>query len=468
MGTTHESAVYTQEMGRFALIIVALGSGCSSWQPPGDGIAKGCHETAVSDQTLRQRTGISSHLEWADDAASTARREFEIAQWAELGIGLARTDFSWDLVEPERGVWDWSGPDRVMDAAESVNVQVLPILNYGNPWASSLGDDRHLPPDDLGDFGTYAAALAERYGGRLQRYEIWNEPNTGGTFWEPTDDPALYADLMVVAADALHEADPDGLVSSAGLFGPKLLVNMPAPEFTAEMMAERPDALNHVDAFGFHPYRYPFTSPETEDAVQESSVTSICGFETQLADAGHDLPLWNTEMGWHTAPDALVAGITPEQHAAFTIRSMVLNYAQGVQMYTIYTFRDSGDDLGDQEQNFGLYTWDADPLSGDDAEMKPAAAALKAFLQLAGDATEVSDRSVALGLDGNTYAYNLVGASSRTVVLWTDGDPVTVALGQTRGASVLDLFGQPIDVEVRRGAWQLPVSGDPIYVSIAY
>jgi len=137
-------------------------------------------------------------------------------------------------------------------------------------------------------------------------------------------------------------------------------------------------------------------------------------------------------------------------------------------MYTIYTFRDSGDDLGDQEQNFGLYTWDADPLSGDDAEMKPAAAALKAFLQLAGDATEVSDRSVALGLDGNTYAYNLVGASSRTVVLWTDGDPVTVALGQTRGASVLDLFGQPIDVEVRRGAWQLPVSGDPIYVSIAY
>jgi hypothetical protein len=408
--------------------------------------------------------GISTHLERGNSAEDVARRAFEVEQWAELGIGLVRADFRWASIEPEKGTFDFSEPDVLVDAAETAGVSVLAILDYGNPWATSEGDTQYHPPDDPADFGDFAAEVAAQYAGRIARYEVWNEPNSGGRFWKPTDDPVGYGALLVEAAERIHQVDPDALVSVGGLFYPDLLLNMPAPEFLRAMYEAFPEP--GVDAVSYHPYRYPFTAPEMGSDTQEPLLTSSCAMREVMAD--HDagsMPVWVTEMGWHTAPDALVPGATQEEQAAWLVRSAAMTLGTGDPLYVWYTFRDSGTDLTDQEQMFGLYGYDDDPLSSPEPEPKRAAPALRTLLDTVGGHDTVSDRSVLLGLDANTWAYEFSGGAETAVtLLWTTEGVQTVWVPGSGSAQVRELTGETGEVRARRGAWEFHISDRPVYL----
>jgi len=446
-------------------LLLPASPGCTEFEPPDDGVAKPFCGNAPIDAQVRSMVGISTHLEQGDAPADAARRSFEVGQWAELGIGLVRADFRWVGIEPEKGTFDFSGPDVLVDAAEAAGVSVLAILDYGNPWATSAGDTQYHPPDDPADFGDFAAAVATRYAGRIPRYEVWNEPNSGGRFWKPTDDPVGYGALLVEASNRVHQADPAALVSVGGLFYPDLLLNMPGPEFLHALYESFPDL--DVDAVSTHPYRYPFTAPEVGSDAQDSLLSSSCAMREVMADfdAAASLPVWVTEMGWHTAPGALVPGVTEEEQAAWLVRSAAMTLGTGDPLYVWYTFRDSGTDPTDQEEMFGLYGYDDDPLSEPDPEPKRAALALHTFLDTVGEHQTVADRSVSLGLDAETWAYEFSeGADTVVTLLWTTGAEQVVWVPGRGTALVRELTGETGEVRARRGAWEVHLSDRPVYL----
>ena len=435
------------------------------YEPPGDGVPKGCSEWALHDRPLVHTLGLSSHLPWGDDDTSTAQREYEVQRWAELGVRVVRRDLYWSTIEPEKGVFDFEAADRVVDAADSVDAEVLGLLVYGNSWATEGTDDTKYPPDDPADFGDYAAAVAERYRGRIQRYEVWNEPNAGVRFWKPEEDPEAYGGLLIEAADRIHEVDPDALVSLGGLFHPDLAFYTPGPQFLDEVHAAYPDLGDHIDAVAFHPYRYPFTAPEFEDDVQPSLLTDLCETRQQIEAMGVDR-LWITEMGWHTADDALFAGVSYEDQAAYLVRGALISAAQGCEMFLWYTFRDSGTDDADQEQMFGLHEHDADVVADPPAEPKPAAAAFAVLAQVLGEHDTVRDRSQELGLDGDTYGFELSGGADAVVALWTAAADTTVLVPGEGSAEIVQMDGETSSVEATSGAFELVVGPRPVYLVV--
>ena len=455
----------------FAVVLFCL-SGCEAveqggYVPPGDGVPKGCRPVAQYDAPLAGGIGLSSHLPWGDDPDDVAGREFEVAQWAELGVGVVRRDLYWSNIEPQQGAFEFASADRVVDAADSVGAEPLGLLLYGNDWATEGTDDTMTPPDDPAAFGAYSAAVAERYRGRIRRYEVWNEPNVGMRFWKPVEDPDAYGALLIEAADRVHEVDPDAKVAYGGLFHPDLLVNTPGPEFLQQTFDAHPDLADHLDAVAFHPYRYPFTAPETEEGGQPSLVTDVCGMWDLLAEQGApDLRLWITEMGWHTARNALVEGVSEADQAAFLARGSLLSLAQGSEMFLWYTFRDSGTDSADQEDMFGLYTHDADPTVDPPAEPKEAAAAFATLTAVLGDHDRIEDRSELFGLDEQTYAYELSGGEGIVVALWTVGEERAVLVPGEGEAEVVEMDGTRADLAAVDGAFELSVGEQPRYLKI--
>ncbi len=438
-----------------SLLFVALG--CQpAWQPPDDGVPKGCASSWSHAVPLHRGLGLSTHLSWGSDEAAVTSREAELAAWAELGVGTARRDLYWSSVEPERGVWDFSGTDLLVDAVEGADAELLGLLVYGNTWACSDCEDSKYPPDDPADYANYAAALVERYGDRVKRWEIWNEPNGGLRFWKPVEDPVAYAELSLAASRAIHAVDPAAEVSLGGLFWPDLLFATPGPEFLDAVLEAEPELVQELDAVSWHPYRYPFTAPELSDDYQPSLIQESCALQEQLAAHGAShLDLWITELGWHTALDALYEGASDEDQAAWLVRSAVLAWAQGSSMYLWYTFRDSGTSDSDQEARFGLY---------DSAgEAKPAAVAfgvLSTALEEV-DTGSIEDRSQLLGLGEDAYAYELRGEEQALWILWTVDEAQQVTVPAAGSVRLIDLDGSERSLDPEREAVSLTIGPTP-------
>ncbi len=448
--------------GLVLLLAASTGTSCA-WQAPGGGVPKGCVQETSYPQALQRGLGISSHVEWGADDPAASYRAFEVAAWQELGVGSVRTDLTWARLESERGTWDFAGTDRVVDATESAGSSLLAILDYGNSWANSSGDAA-APPDDVADFGTYAEAVAQRYAGRVEAYEVWNEQNIGLTFWHPTEDPEAYAELLVEAAARVRAADPEALVSFGGVFGPRLLLNTEGEAYIREVAAVLPELADTVDILAFHPYRYPFSAPELEDASQDSLLSDICSMRDLAEEiGGSHLRLWMTELGWHTALDAIAPGVSTETQGAYLARAALLSFSQGVERFYWYTFRDTGLDNDYQEDRFGLYSYDEDPSQPPSAQ--PVSALEFAALSRAlGQHTTVRDRSEELGLDAETWALELSGGTGRTLAVWTTGDERTVLVEPRDQATLLDAAGAELALETLEGAWQIPASPRPHYL----
>jgi len=373
--------------------------------------------------------------------APGAQREASLRRLRALGVRAVRIDFRWADLEPVGAPLhdeDWSQQDALVRDIRAAGLGILGIVDYGHPDYSAagqaasdagrqgtgsfgVGDPQMFPPDDPASFARFAADVAGRYRRDVARWEIWNEENEGWRFWLPKEDPAAYARLLCAAHAAVREADPGAPVALGGLFFPPLggHIGTGGVRFLREVLDRGPAGIGGCfDAVAYHPYAYPFTSPEA--VVQDRG--SVIGAAAQLRRvlAAHHLaatPLWNTEVGWPTNPAS--NGVTEARQARYTARLALLSWARGVRLLTWYTTGDSPDAGGkDQEAHFGLFRVDG--------SAKPAALALTALQRILGDGFRyVGDRSRALGLPrgragvGKGVALEFRGPGRRHVLaLW--------------------------------------------------
>jgi hypothetical protein len=351
---------------------------------------------------------------WADDALLTRQSELVRA----TGARTLRIDFRWALIEPERGRFDFARDDRVMDAADAAGVEVLALLLFGVPWATeATDDDEHYPPDDPADFARFAAEVARRYAGRIDRYEIWNEPNGGYRFWLPTlhGDAAAFAELQALAARAISGECAGCTIVSAGLFFHEQLING-ALEFTHDMLRARPDALVDIDAFGLHPYpRYP---PRDDPEADGADLRSFGAMDADLRELllRHDvvLPIAATELGW-----PVYGSVDEARQAALLSRAMLLGAALDWDPLCWFNVTD-GPMHGrfPPEDDFGLYRFGSeDPAAAIDP--KPARDAF-AWLASLGRArfTGVRDDAALHDPDAGRFALDFEGPDGRWTALF--------------------------------------------------
>ncbi len=186
------------------------------------------------------------------------------------------------------------------------------------------------PDEDWAEWGSYRHLDAELYKGRIDAYEIGNEPNLIEE-WGSSPDPAAYARLLEIAYREIKSADPDALIVSAGLAP----VNggdadhVDDLDYLRGMYAN--GAADHFDVLGLHPFgfAYPPEKPVNGRVCDPNpsrpvdldrqvgrrivgrncrSIEGLCLRRAELArevmvDHGDETkPVWATEFGWIVQP----------------------------------------------------------------------------------------------------------------------------------------------------------------------
>jgi Tol biopolymer transport system component/GH35 family endo-1,4-beta-xylanase len=243
----------------------------------------------------------------------------------DLGFDWAKGFVNWATVEPEPGTFRWIDPDNIIRAFSDQGVKTL-LRVHGTPaWARPVDTHFSYPPDDMADFANFLTALAIRYKGQVNAYEIWNEPNLDYEWGNSPADPVAYTEMLKTAYMAIKRVDPNALVISGGLAttgkgSPTAYGDL---QFMEDMYEA--GAKGYFDALGSHPYAYG----QPPDEVHPGGL-SLARVEEQhrvmVAHDDGDTPIWITEVGWvletnWNLGEHTTIGVTQEQQAEYLTRA---------------------------------------------------------------------------------------------------------------------------------------------------
>jgi hypothetical protein len=311
------------------------------------------------------RVGVGGSLIFSSEA-EIAR---ELQRVRAGGVQWDRETFYWSLVEPARGRFDWRRPDALMTGASVAGVNVLAVLAYSAPWASSDPSGRgdvYYPPRDSADFTQYATVVVKRYGPGgsfwaahpkltprpLPAVELWNEPWWLG-FWAPRADPPAYAALVRAAGAAIRRLEPKvSILVSGDLLAPESTGN---DAWLTDLLAVRPSIAPYVDAWSVHPYPDPKSNSPTGGPI-EYSYQRVPLVAQTVAAAGVARPIWITEIGWSSASPA-VGGVSEATQARYLHDALVQALTTWRRMVTrtfVYEWAEDSKHSNDFEGHFAL------------------------------------------------------------------------------------------------------------------
>jgi polysaccharide biosynthesis protein PslG len=235
------------------------------------------------------------------------------------GVTSVRLDASWWWGQPNGpGSYDWGPLDQVMGAIQQVGMTADLIIDGCPAWAAVSGQagNQNASPASPAAYATWAAAVAQRYGGMGATYfEIWNEPNNP-QFWAPAPDPAAYTALLKAAYPAIKAVDPSAIVLSAGLSPAVNDGDSISPiTFLQDMYAD--GAQGNFDGLGFHPYSYPVDpnvdNPQSAWSQMDQTDPSIRSIMEANGDGSKKIYI--TEFGAPT-DDPSAANVSESDQAA--------------------------------------------------------------------------------------------------------------------------------------------------------
>lgn len=240
---------------------------------------------------------VGLHVPWAAGGThydAHGRLTDEPEPWPSFQVPAIRlwdTRTTWADLEPRDDAWSFDHLDAHLAVAESNGTDDVLLVLAGTPsWAARdpqaagapwLPMGSASPPRDLEEWREYVRTVATRYAGRIDAYQIGNEPNLSW-FWQGSR--ADLARLVRAGAEEIHRADPQA----------KVIV--PAPIVTTSGSALgaarwwRSLAGTGVDALALQWYPPHGTRPAALAAVLDRMRFGVAGTDLQ------GLPVWITEV----------------------------------------------------------------------------------------------------------------------------------------------------------------------------
>lgn len=301
------------------------------------------------------------------------------------GIGMVRCGQEWDSMECKRGE-----PMHVNGNFEEV-VDYAVARGMAFDWVLFRANEGYDNPLDPEAFARYVAFVADRFKGRIDTYEIWNEPhnfdfyhyyrkiyNYGGNrmdrrwmrhfvdFTRRTDDELAKRGISSVLVGSEDWWDMLKIMLDMGL--------------------AKPD-----NVIAIHPYDHKQPIPERCGFFFKDGGKAVRAY-TRAHGGTERIAI--SEVGWTTyeagtnATHAFVGNYPVSsfaEQAYYLVRMYILARQFGAEFVCQYDFRDDGYKRNYTEHNFGLVTHDWQP--------KPSYAAVAFMSRILADAEPLGDLS---------------------------------------------------------------------------
>jgi hypothetical protein len=135
----------------------------------------------------------------------------------QLGLTWAKVQLEWPLIQPDPDTYQWFFYDGVVDEAYSHGLDLLLSVVGAPGWTRAAGGENG-PPDDYAQYANFLTELLDRYDGKVQAIEVWNEQNLDREWATPQGlSPANYVQFLSQAYQAIKAHDPNIIVISGAL-----------------------------------------------------------------------------------------------------------------------------------------------------------------------------------------------------------------------------------------------------------
>lgn len=264
--------------------------------------------------------GIQAHALDEPERVMNAARD--------LGMTWIKQQIRWDDVERADNAYDWATPDRVSEAAQAAGLQVMFSIVAAPHWTRP-DKPGNGPPDNDQDMADFMAAMAARYQGRVQAYEIWNEQNLSREWDGVPLSAEHYVRLLQAVYEAIKAVDRNAIVVTGGLAPCGIDDGVTAIDDRHYLLQMYEAGVRYAaDAIGAHPYGFAnpalvyYTGGDLDPSRGYDDHPSFFYRNTmedyyatmQAYGDGHK-KVWATEYGWGTV-DGM--GVSPNPGYEYT------------------------------------------------------------------------------------------------------------------------------------------------------
>ena len=342
-----------------------------------------------------------------------------------IGVRWVRTFPEWGGIENPKGTFHFDWPDAMVASATANNLEVSGLVFGKCPWGP--GGMHAFPMQNLNDWTDYAAAISDRYKGRIHYWEVWNEGNGG--FNDGHNVTADYANLVAAAYAGVKKSDPTALVGiSVASFDPAYVDQT----IVDQAKAGKPGSFDYIC---IHPYETfgGIDSPDGE--VPYLWMTHMLRDELK-ADAPPDkanAPIWITEVGRpvgkSTNDAGLALGMSPDEvdAAKAVVKAYIMAMAQGIAR--ICWFEANDPDPHREPGGYGLVDFAGKP--------RPSYNAMKAMTDSLGE-TPKYQGWLALGAHNRSFGFVFQGAAGPVLVAWMPAGMTDNTISFTGDVKVVD------------------------------
>jgi hypothetical protein len=242
--------------------------------------------------------GINANIAgWGGQASQIAR------EMNDLGVNWEREALDFSEAEPEPGVYDWRGFERVLAEVRSAGITLLPVVGYAPSWTT---------PDNAAAYAEFVKAAVARFGpgtsANLQWWELWNEPYFSYAWSNRAPEPEAYARDAVAASQAARSIAPSVkfLISADYEDSPQTGGSGPwETTWIDDMFTAEPALGQWINGISTHPYGDDPSMSLAEpggwnDAQGNLAFQRIDTIRAKFLAHGVNVPVWITEAGWST------------------------------------------------------------------------------------------------------------------------------------------------------------------------
>jgi len=348
--------------------------------------------------------------------AGDTKSSKEYALLDELNVKWVLNTFYWADIERVKDRFDFSAYDDYVDTAKRDGKKIIAVLAYDTPWLFPDGKrKKYISSGNIPYFLRFVEVMVNHYKGRVDVWEIWNEPNF--MFWAGSDKE--FFELSRQAALKIRETDSDAYILGGAFW------RSPAG-FIKNMY--KAGAMENLDGLAFHPYAVnPSGSMELYDDF--SGVLSEINFKGSV---------WITEIGYPTG-GWYPTKVSPEEYPSYVVKTITGAAVRGARVllwYQLFDAYNEGEapDKHNSENYFGLVY--------PDYSRKKGAFAYELCARLLPGSRYVPELPNRVNVPGAIVSFCFFNSKSgnNTLILWNDKNKIEkVELSLTEQAFIYDI-----------------------------